>query len=325
MRRLKFLSIVVLIGLISAVHLLYSGSHLGLHVLHQQLYYIPLVLASFWFGIRTGLTTAIVVSLLYGPTMLLRQHEPSMHLTVLTQIALYLVVALLIGWLSDRHRRQERELLQNERVTALGKAASNLGLEIGDIVRGLESIYRQAGGLKESSVDASFQNEFQRLKEMAEVLRHYTAVTDRLPSSTDLNDVLRHVLGKYRKRAEAKGVKMTVKSSERGSPSTAPVESISRVYERLVENAIEFSLDGQTINLRSGGDEKEYILEVADEGPGVAKEHEKKLFTAFFTTRADGYGLSLASGRKLLRDLGGELTYRRGENGGAVFSIHVPR
>lgn len=43
--------------------------------------------------------------------MLLRHHEAGMHLTVVPQIALYLVVAFLIGWLSDRHRRQQLELL----------------------------------------------------------------------------------------------------------------------------------------------------------------------------------------------------------------------
>ena len=69
---LKTLFIVILIGSISAVHLLYTGSSIGFHVLHQQLFYIPLVLASFWFGIRAGLVTAVAVSFLYGPAMILR-------------------------------------------------------------------------------------------------------------------------------------------------------------------------------------------------------------------------------------------------------------
>lgn len=37
----------VLIGTISAVHILYHGSEAGFHVLHQQLFFIPLLLASF--------------------------------------------------------------------------------------------------------------------------------------------------------------------------------------------------------------------------------------------------------------------------------------
>ena len=57
----------------------------------------------------------------------------------------------------------------------------------------------------------------------------------------------------------------------------------------------------------------------------VKKENIKKLFTSFFTTKTDGYGLSLSSGRKTLRDLGGDLIYEPGEKGGAVFKMIIPR
>lgn len=234
------------------------------------------------------------------------------------------MVAFLIGLLSDRHRRQQQELLKNERINALGKAASTLGFEIGDIVRGVESIYKKAGGLKAPEADSDFQSEISRLQTMVDGLGHFTPTPDRCPASTDLNDVLRHIHKKYQAKAAGKGVKITVQPHERGCPSTVPAEPLSRVYDALVENGLDFSQYGQTVILPSGND-REWILEVADEGPGVARKNEEQLFTAFFTTRPDGYGLSLSSGRKLLRDLGGDLVFRRGESGGAVFSIHVPR
>lgn len=67
---LKIVFIVLLIGSISAVHLAYTGSNIGFHLFHQQLFYIPLVIASFWFGARIGLATAVTVSVLYGPAMI---------------------------------------------------------------------------------------------------------------------------------------------------------------------------------------------------------------------------------------------------------------
>ena len=260
---LKTLFIVLLIGSISAVHLLYTGSSMSFHVLHQQLFYIPLVLASFWFGIRAGLVTAVAVSFLYGPAMVLRHHEAGMHLTVVTQIALYLVVAFLIGLLSDRHRRQQQELLKNERITALGKAASTLGFEIGDIVRGVESIYKKAGGLKTPEADADFQSEIHRLQTMVDGLGHFTPTPDRFP---------------------------VARRSSCGRAAT------------------------------TGNGFWRWPMRVR----GVVKENEEKLFTAFFTTRPDGYGLSLSSGRKLLRDLGGDLVYRRGKSGISHNYIPLP-
>jgi len=93
----------------------------------------------------------------------------------------------------------------------------------------------------------------------------------------------------------------------------------------LVENAIDFSEKGQSIVLRSkrGGDS--CIFEVSDSGPGVSKENEAKLFSVFFTTKPDGYGISLSAGRKALRDLGGDLTYRPNPDGGAAFEMKIPK
>ncbi|EKD39830.1 MAG: Histidine kinase [uncultured bacterium] len=322
---LKTLFIVIPIGAIAAVHLLHPGSHTGFHIVNQQLFFIPLVLASFWFGARAGLATAVAVSFLYGPSMLFRHHEEGRFLVVFTQVSLYLSIAYLMGWLSDRQRRQQQQLLKNERINALGKAASTVGVEIRDIVREVESIYNRSGGLKNEEADDGFQNEMNRLKRMVDELGLFATSSEHVSLSSDLNDILWHSLGKYRPEALDKGLKITIQPNETGCRSTVPVESISRIFDALVDNAIDFSQPGQAIVLRSFGGEGQWILEVADLGTGVAKENAEKLFTAFFTTRPDGYGLSLSSGRKLLRDLGGDLVYAPGDNGGAIFRMLIPR
>lgn len=74
-------------------------------------------------------------------------------------------------------------------------------------------------------------------------------------------------------------------------------DSIPRVFYSLVDNAVEFSKRSQSVVLRSERKGNYCILEVIVSGPGVAKEHESKLFKVFFTTKPDGYGLSLSSGR----------------------------
>ena len=66
---LKTVTIALLIGSISIVHIMYHGSEMGFHILHQQLFFIPLILASFWFGLRSGAIVAAITSLLYGIPM----------------------------------------------------------------------------------------------------------------------------------------------------------------------------------------------------------------------------------------------------------------
>ncbi len=102
-------------------------------------------------------------------------------------------------------------------------------------------------------------------------------------------------------------------------------KSIPRVIDSLVDNVLNISERGQSIILRSKQGAEFCTFEVADSGPGVAQENETKLFSTFFTTKPDGYGLSLSSGRKALRDLGGDLIYQSNESGGAIFRMKIPR
>lgn len=322
---LKLLLIVILAGAISAVHLLYTGTNSSFHVLHQQLFFIPIVLASFWFGLRVGLVAAVIISLLYGPAMVVQHHEGGTHLIVLTQVSLYLFIAFLIGWLSDRQRKQQNQLLKGEKISTLGKAASTLSFEVRDIVKGIEEINRRSGGLKNESENDDFLAEIDRLRRLLDALGNFTPSLDHSALSTDLNSILQYSSAQFREEASRKRVKIVVDPDELGCPSMVSPESISRIFDSLVSNALDFSEQGKSIILRSIRGGRVCTLEVVDSGPGVEKENESKLFTTFFTTKPDGYGLSLSAGKKVLRDLGGDLVYEKRQQGGAIFRMIIPR
>ncbi|GAB6192994.1 ATP-binding protein [Desulfocastanea catecholica] len=325
---LKAVTIALLIGSISAVHVLYHGSDPGFHILHQQLFFIPLILTSFWFGLRPGLLLATVISLLYGLPMVFRDHEASGHLIILTQSGLYFLVALLIGWLSDRERKHQIMLFKNERAAALGKAATAVSLEVQNIVRHIEEIQQQASVSESGSTKDDMISEIDRLKRLLEALAKFSTPVGTLgdfPLPPDLNELLEQRLPEYNKKAAAKGINVVVDLQEGGCSSMVIAEPIPRVIDSLVDNAIDFSEKGQSILLRSRRRADFCLFEVSDSGPGVSKENEAKLFSVFFTTKTDGYGLSLSSGKKALVDIGGDLLYEPNEKGGAVFKMKIPR
>ena len=68
----------------------------------------------------------------------------------------------------------------------------------------------------------------------------------------------------------------------------------------------------------------EVVITVRDNGAGI--EDLDNLFEPFYTTKApgDGVGLGLAISSGIVNDLGGRLTARNGQNGGAVFEITLP-
>jgi C4-dicarboxylate-specific signal transduction histidine kinase len=68
------------------------------------------------------------------------------------------------------------------------------------------------------------------------------------------------------------------------------------------------------------------VLEIRDEGPGIAPEHLGRVFEPFFTTKPDGAGtgLGLAVSSEIVHELGGEIRAANQSNGGACFAIELP-
>jgi PAS domain S-box-containing protein len=66
------------------------------------------------------------------------------------------------------------------------------------------------------------------------------------------------------------------------------------------------------------------MIRVLDRGPGIQRENFKKLFTPFFTTKTEGFGLGLSITQKIVEALGGLITVGNRPEGGAVFLIVLP-
>jgi signal transduction histidine kinase len=66
------------------------------------------------------------------------------------------------------------------------------------------------------------------------------------------------------------------------------------------------------------------VGEVIDTGQGIAPRIYDKLFTPYFSTRADGTGLGLATSKRLTEEHGGEIEVQSEEGKGSQFSIYLP-
>ena len=82
---------------------------------------------------------------------------------------------------------------------------------------------------------------------------------------------------------------------------------------------------GVTIRTRPA-DAGRAVLEVEDDGVGIAAEALPKLFEPFYTTKApgEGTGLGLSIAYGIVRDLGGELAAAGAPGAGARFTVALP-
>jgi signal transduction histidine kinase len=65
------------------------------------------------------------------------------------------------------------------------------------------------------------------------------------------------------------------------------------------------------------------LLEVSDNGVGIAAEQMEQIFDFFFTTKATGTGMGLALCRMIVEQHGGRLWVSQGEGHGATFHLQL--
>lgn len=117
-----------------------------------------------------------------------------------------------------------------------------------------------------------------------------------------------------------------------GEPLPVAAEPIllRQAIANLIHNAIRYSPDGSTILVATRREAGEAVLEVLDEGPGIAAEHRQKVFERFYRidkarSRAEGgTGLGLALAKLSVESFGGSIELESGPERGSCFRIRMP-
>jgi signal transduction histidine kinase len=105
---------------------------------------------------------------------------------------------------------------------------------------------------------------------------------------------------------------------------------LSRVLLQLLDNAFRFAPGGRVVVRGTVGDDGDLLLEVHDDGVGIAGDQLERIFDRFtqvddtFTRTAGGAGMGLALARDLVRHMGGEVGVRSTFGEGSTFWVRVP-
>ena len=324
-QKYKSMFIIALTALITVVHYATIREHFGYHFLHRELFFVPILLTSFWFGLRYGLLAALGISILYAPHAFYHTgpHNPSW--TVITQVVIFLLVALLLGWLSDRQRKEHANAVAAENLAVLGRAAGVVGDEMKYLLGSLKKLVKAAESGCSPELTRGFEKETDRMERIVEVLTTFVAEERENLLSSDINSIVRTAADRRAPGLEKQGIALDVDTDEAGCPTVVNPAHLERILHDLIQNAVDVSTPGKTIFIRSRRDEENCLVEVRDEGPGIRPEHLPKIFTPFFTTKKNGHGLALAGARKIMRDMGGEIEVASRLGEGAAFTLIIPR
>jgi two-component system sensor kinase FixL len=174
----------------------------------------------------------------------------------------------------------------------------------------------QSGAGSEPVIDAlrKTEAETQRTRQVLERIRDLVSAGKTEPRPVDLFDTARRVRTLCIEGANARGVHIAVESVRPVPLVTADVVGIEHVLNNLVTNAVDAAAErgdarGRVI-IRVTGSDNQAIVEVDDNGSGVAPELAESLFEPYKTSKSRGMGLGLALSRQIVQQHGGRLSWR---------------
>jgi two-component system phosphate regulon sensor histidine kinase PhoR len=106
---------------------------------------------------------------------------------------------------------------------------------------------------------------------------------------------------------------------------------LEQAVVNLVDNAIKYSDPGSTIQVEAAETDSEVAIAVRDQGCGIAKEHQPRLFERFYrvdkarSRELGGTGLGLAIVKHIALAHGGQVSVESTLGQGSTFTIHLPK
>lgn len=178
---------------------------------------------------------------------------------------------------------------------------------------------------------AALERQAEKLRFLIDALvktsRLETGVLAMTPAVNPLRRVLESAAAQAAPKAEAKGVALTVESTDLIARFD-PKWTAEALYN-LVDNAVKYTPAGGSVTLRARSYELFCRIDVADTGPGIPEVEQARIFQRFYRSPSvsgeEGVGIGLYLSRQIAAGQGGYLkvTSRPGE--GSTFSLFLPR
>jgi signal transduction histidine kinase len=226
--------------------------------------------------------------------------------------------------------RQAREdLIRQERISTIGRLSGSI---VHDLRNPLAAIYGGAEMLVDADLPpghvkrlaGNIYRASRRIQELLQDLLNVSSGQRRPPEPCRLREVALAACDALASTADAQGVKVTLAIP---GEIEAPLERsrMERAFVNLIGNAIEAMPEGGAVNITAEMEQDAVVVEVRDNGPGIAPEIRAKLFQPFVTAgKRNGLGLGLALARQTVAEHGGEMWVESEPGKGARFRFRLP-
>ena len=230
-----------------------------------------------------------------------------------------------------RLRRTQEQLLQSEKLAAMGRLISQIAHELNNPLYGIMNT------LELLKTEVTPQSKRRRILEMA--LSETTRLTDMLHKmlsfskpdqeakrSVDINTIVEEVLLLHEKQLRENGIRLSISLGEGLCRTYASKNQLRQVFLNMISNARDAMPEGGTLTVTTDSLMENISIKISDTGIGIPKENLGKIFEAFYTTKDDvkGVGLGLSVCFGFIKDHGGDIEVESEPGVGTVFTIILP-
>jgi signal transduction histidine kinase len=244
----------------------------------------------------------------------------------------------------EKLKDEELKVIESEKLRTLGDLAAGMFHElhnymniicngalpiqegVNDIVKALEEKKVDIDGIEPAELNeltAMVVDAATAARAVTAELKGYAYHEHGARKTVDLNSVVRSTARMFGRRD---GADLALDLSPDPVVVDAVPTRLTQVFTNLVKNGFEAMGWRGTVAISTRREGANVVATVTDSGPGVPAAQRAKLFQPFQTTKkqGEGLGLGLSLARKVMTDLGGDLSLDADHPGGARFVVRLP-
>jgi len=328
-----------------------------LHDIFRRLYYIPIILGAFAFGLKGSFSVSIFASLVYLPHAFTHffHHDSGQTIEKFLEILLYNIIAYIVGRLADREHQErkkqeaisaklresldevklmEEQLIRSGRLQSLGELTAGLAHELKNPLASLLGATDIiADEIPESSerrpMVEILKKELIRLTELLDNFLRFARPGTLQKSEFDVCDMLKEVVDLLAAQAAKKQITVIYNCDINHLNLQGDREKLKQLAVNLVLNAVQAmpKNGGIEVGVRHKTKGKQEYIELVftDDGPGIPTEIMEKIFNPFVTGKPHGTGLGLSIASRIVDQHQGYIEVKNRKNGGAQFRVGIAK
>jgi signal transduction histidine kinase len=232
--------------------------------------------------------------------------------------------------MADRLVELQEDVRKQERQAMFGRIAAGL---VHDLSHPIQNIGNSCKLILKMFDDVEYRETFKRtvdremvvVKRVLDDLRNIARPIPLERFPVDINRSVAEVVESMQQHSETAGVTLRAELATEASFIDGDLFALGRVYRNLIINAIQATAPGGLVVVATEANEKRVQVRVYDTGCGIPPDRLGAIFEDFVTTKRRGLGLGLAISKKIVEQLGGQITVASEVGKGTTFVLDFPR